>query len=142
MYVCMCACVYVYMCVCILLTVLAIRILLCTSLPHSPLSSSQLSVYNEPYEKTAKKGKKKKSSMTSALDPFSEKKEDHSASVQMEMDETTLLEKVDSTTRHMLLKTQFLFGETKKFMKKVFHLSLSLSLSLLFPLTSLQAPFL
>ena len=84
-------------------------------------SMPQLSIYNESYN-----GGKGKSSAEVPIKNNKRKKNDHSSATISskvsdvnEIDEAELLGKVDNNTRHMMLKTKFLFDDSKKFIKNI-----------------------
>ena len=84
-------------------------------------SMPQLSIYNESYD-----GGKGRSSAEVPIKKNKKKKNDHSSATISskvsdvnEIDEAELLGKVDNNTRHMMLKTKFLFDDSKKFIKNI-----------------------
>lgn len=85
------------------------------SMPH-------LSIYNEPYDTkgrisakmTRKKIKKKKEDLEEVTLSSQRQNNDNKD----EINDAELLGKVDNTTRHMMLKTKFLFEDSKKFIEK------------------------
>ena len=85
------------------------------SMPH-------LSIYNESYDGKDKKSKetasKRKKTKQEDFENTNSSSQSHNDKYREEIDDAELMGKVDNVTRHMMLKTKFLFEDSKKFINK------------------------